>query len=453
MKTKTSASNASTLLGHMHKDAKAIFEAGLAAVDPEAAVLKYCHREGDLFSIGTRQYNLSEIEHVYVVGAGKATAPMAAAMETLLEDRIGSGLINIKSGHESRLKTIAQVPAGHPLPNKSGVDGAKHILFLASKAGKNDLIVALLSGGGSALLTLPADDITLEDKKNITHALISCGATIHEINAIRKHLSQIKGGRLTRVASPATVVSLILSDVVGDDLDVIASGPTVPDTSTFNTCHEIIAKYGIEGKIPEAVRKRIQNGLKGCLDETPKPGDPIFKRSYNQIIGSNSQALAAARLVAKAKGYNPVILSSMVDGDTYQAAGIHTAIAKEVLKTGNPVKPPACILSGGETTVQVTGKGKGGRNQAFALYAATMLEGCKHTVILSAGTDGTDGPTDAAGAAVDHETVKRAYRLGLSPREYLDADDAYHFFKPLGDLLITGPTQTNVMDLRVMLIR
>lgn len=446
-------SNDSTLLPDMHKDARAIFKAGLTAVDPEAAIIKNCHRQGEELSIGDKQYNLSKIDHVYVVGAGKATAPMAMAMETILGDRIDSGCINVKSGHESRLKKIIQVSAGHPIPDQSGVDGARDILSLVSNAGKNDLIVALLSGGGSALLTLPVTNITIEDKQKTTQTLLSCGATIHEINAIRKHLSQIKGGQLVSVASPATVVSLILSDVVGDDLDVIASGPTVPDPSTFAQCQEIIAKYEIGNQLPVTVVKRIQDGNKGRWDETPKPTDSIFKRSYTRIIGSNSQALAAARSAAEARGYHTLILSSMVEGDTYQAAGFHAAIAKEVVKTGHPVAPPACILSGGETTVRVTGKGKGGRNQAFALSAAIVLEGCAHTMVLAAGTDGTDGPTDAAGAAVDHTTTDRAHQMGLDPKEFLDANDAYHFFKQLGDLLITGPTQTNVMDLRVMLIR
>ncbi|RKX97220.1 MAG: glycerate kinase, partial [Spirochaetes bacterium] len=307
-------------------------------------------------------------------------------------------------------------------------------------------------GGGSALLPMPADGITLEEKQATTKVLLECGATIDEINSIRKHLSKIKGGGLMRLAYPANVISLILSDVVGDPLDIIASGPTVPDTSTFKDCMEIIKKYDIEKKIPYTVLKRIEKGLKGEIEETPKDGDPIFEKSENIIIGNNMKAVLAADKKARELGYNTLIISSMIEGETKEVAKVHGAIIKEVKRSGNPISPPACILSGGETTVTIKGKGKGGRNQEFVLACCIDIEGIDKVMILSGGTDGTDGPTDAAGAVGDGETVLRAKKIGLDADKYLNNNDSYHFFQKLDDLLITGPTNTNVMDLRILLI-
>jgi hydroxypyruvate reductase len=339
------------------------------------------------------------------------------------------------------------------LPDENGQHGTEAILKLVRDAGKDDLVICLISGGGSALTPLPFHGLTLKDKQETIKVLLSCGATIHEINAIRKHTSMIKGGRLARAAYPATLVSLILSDVVGDDLDVIASGPTVPDSSTFSSCMKILQRYNILKKIPETVLNHIEAGASGKVPETPNTDDSAFDKTYNLIIGSNIESLMAAKQKAESLGYKVLVLSSMIEGETRDVAHVHGAIAREIIKTGNPLHPPACILSGGETTVTLTGKGLGGRNQEFALASAIDIAGKNEVVILSGGTDGNDGPTDAAGAFADNFTLKRAGEMGLDPYYFLLNNDSYHFFQKLGDLLMTGATNTNVMDLRIVLVK
>jgi hydroxypyruvate reductase len=315
------------------------------------------------------------------------------------------------------------------------------------------LVFSLISGGGSALLPQPADDITLEEKQAVTRSLLACGASIDEINAVRKHISSSKGGQLARAAYPATTVNLMLSDVVGDRMDVIASGPFVPDTSTFEAAWAVLEKYRLS-HVPPVVRDFLQNGMAGKVPETPKAGDPIFDNVSHAIIGSNILALEAAREEAERLGYATLILSSMVEGETREVVRVHTAIAKEVIKSGRPLPPPACIISGGETTVTIRGEGLGGRNQEFCLASLLDLEGLPQSVVLlSGGTDGNDGPTEAAGAVVDPSTAERAREQGLSASEYLDRNDAYHFFEKVGGLLMTGPTNTNVMDVRILLVK
>lgn len=436
----------------MRKDAVRIFYQGLKAVEPATAVKRFCSYDGTRLMIADRVYDLAKTNRVFVVGAGKASAPMAAAIEEILGDKISCGAVNVKYGHTVRLNKIRLMEAGHPLPDEAGSKGAQEILNLAKIAENQDLVICLISGGGSALLPLASDGLTLKDKQDTTHVLLACGATIHEINAIRKHLSRVKGGQLAAEAYPAKTVSLMLSDVVGDDLDVIASGPTVPDSSTFLDCMNIINRYNIEQKLPAAVVNRIQDGLSGKIPETPKSGDPAFQNTQNLIIASNFEAITAARQKAETLGYNTLILSSMIQGETRDIAGLHGALAREVLKTGNPIRRPACILSGGETTVSIRGHGLGGRNQEFALAAAMDIAGHDPIVILSAGTDGNDGPTDAAGALADSATLSRANELNLAPGQYLYDNDSYHFFEPLDDLVKTGPTNTNVMDLRIVLV-
>lgn len=436
----------------MRNDAAAIFYKALQAVEPGAAVKRYCKLEGQHLIIGEWVYDLARYKNLFIIGAGKASAPMAAAMEDILGKRISSGIIIVKYDHISDLSQVNLIEAGHPIPDENGQQGAGAILNLAKNADKNDLVLCLISGGGSALLPLPSHSLTLKDKQDTIKVLLSCGATIHEINAIRKHTSMIKGGRLARAAYPATLVSLILSDVVGDDLDVIASGPTVPDSSTFSHCLEIFHKYNIIKKIPETIVNHIESGVSGKVTETPKTGDPAFDKTRNLIVGSNIESLKAAKQKAESLGYEVLVLSSMIEGETRHIAHVHGAIAKEIIKTGNPLPPPACILSGGETTVTLTGKGLGGRNQEFALAAAIDIAARESVVVLSGGTDGTDGPTDAAGAFSDTFTLKRAGEMGLDPYHFLANNDSYHFFQKLGDLLITGPTNTNVMDLRIVLV-
>ena len=436
----------------LRRDARAIFQAGLKAVEPSAAVHRFVERQGDRLRVEETEYDLSEIERVFVLGAGKAGAAMARAVEERLADRIAEGWVNVKYGHTEPLQKVRLQEAGHPVPDAAGEKGATEILRLAESAGKRDLVICLISGGGSALLPLPAEGLTLADKQAVTEALLASGATIHEMNAVRKHLSRIKGGQLARAAFPARVLTLILSDVVGDDLDVIASGPTVPDASTFADAKEILARYGLWRKVPTAVQRHLRRGANGEIPETPKTGDAIFARTQNVIVANNLQAVQAAAARAKALGYNSLILSSRIEGETKDVAKVHAAMAKEMAATGHPVAPPACVVSGGETTVTLERAGKGGRNQEFVLAAALELAGWERVVILSAGTDGTDGPTDAAGAVCDGETVPRARSLGLDPKRHLAEHDAYPLFEALGDLIKTGPTNTNVMDLRLVLV-
>jgi len=439
------------IIEKLRTDASRIFNKGLEAVEPRAAVKRNCRLDGDTLHIADSAYDLSRVKNIFVIGTGKASAPMAAAVEDILGDRISSGIVNVKYGHTAETRRITLVEAGHPVPDKNGQDGAQSILDLARAAKEGDLLICLISGGGSALLPLPCEGMTLKDKQDTTNVLLACGATIHEINAIRKHLSGAKGGQLARAAYPADIISLMLSDVIGDDLDVIASGPTVPDFSTYKDCMDIFLKYDIVKKLPDKVISHMNAGIAGKLPETPKEGDPAFEKTKNLVIGSNIDAIRAAKAEADVLGYNTVVLSSMIEGETREVALVHGAIAREVLKSGYPLASPACILSGGETTVTIRGDGKGGRNQEFSLAVAMDIADHDHIVVLSGGTDGNDGPTDAAGALADNQTVRRAEAMNLSAQVYLNNNDSYHFFEKLGDLLITGPTNTNVMDVRILL--
>jgi glycerate 2-kinase len=436
----------------LRQDVRAIFDAGVAAADPYAAIGRHVSVEMGTLLVAGQAYRLEDYKRIVVVGGGKASARMAQALEDLLGNRISRGVINVKRGYAVPLRTIRVNEASHPLPDEAGYHGARVVAELVEKAGAGDLIFCLISGGGSALLPCPADGITLEEKGQTTQMLLDCGARIQEINAVRKHISKLKGGRLARLAFPAEVVSLILSDVVGDALDAIASGPTAADSTTFADCLGIVHKYGLEAIIPRAVARLLQRGASGAVPETPKPGDPVLANVQNVIVGSNRLALEGARQKAEALGYHSLLLSSFIEGEAGLVAALHGAIAKEIIASGNPVCRPACVISGGETTVTIRGSGLGGRNQEFALAAALDIAAINRVVILSGGSDGTDGPTEAAGALADGMTVRRGQELGLDAEMFLRNNDSYHFFKPLGDLLLTGPTFTNVMDLRVLLI-
>lgn len=440
-------------LSSLRGDAKKIFLQAVRAADPSRILSSHVSLRKNVLRVGKKIYPLSRFERVLVAGTGKASAAMAANLEKILGSRISAGWINVKYGHGRKLRRIHVQEAGHPLPDENGFKGAQEIVRLLSNLTERDLVIFLISGGGSALLPSPLPGITLEEKQRVTDLLLSCGATIQEINVLRKHLSILKGGGLAKIVYPATLISLILSDVIGDPLDAIASGPTVPDPTRFEDCARILDRYELWEKIPPPVARHIQGGLEGKREETLKEGNPAFEKVYNLIVGNNLLAMKEAQKKAKALGYRTVMLSSLVEGETREVAKVHAAVAKEVLLSGNPIPPPACILSGGETTVTLKGKGKGGRNQEFALALALEIAGGKEIVGLSAGTDGTDGPTDAAGAFADGETLSRAKALDLDPWAYLRENDSYPFFEKLGDLLITGPTGTNVMDLRVMLIQ
>jgi len=430
----------------LSRDALRIFHAALKAAAPSEAVLRHVNLARNLLTAGRKRYRLNAYRNVYVIGAGKASAQMAQPIERLLGKRIAQGLINVKHGHTAPLRWIELNECGHPIPDGNGELGARRIAEIASQAGQDDLVVCLISGGASALLPLPAPPVTLEQKQETTRLLLHCGANIHELNCVRKHISAVKGGQLAQLAWPATVLTLILSDVIGDDLDVIGSGPTVPDRSTFADARAILSKYGIAAKVPAVVRERLSENS----SETPKPGDKIFEHVQNLIVGSNRLAVDAAAQKARALGYHTLVLSTFIEGETRDVARVHAAIAREIRASGRPVKPPACVISGGETTVTIRGNGRGGRNQEFALAAALDIAGLKDVVILSAGTDGTDGPTDAAGAIADGTTIARA---GLDASAYLANNDSYRFFENLGDLIKTGPTGTNVADVRILLLR
>jgi len=439
-------------IARARKDALTIFRAGVKAVDPVHAIKTRVKLDGTRLIAGEKAYDLPDFDQVSVIGAGKASAAMARAMEEILGERLDSGLVITKYDHAVSLDKVQIIEAGHPVPDEAGFRGTRKIVQILERTDGKDLIFFLISGGGSALLPYPQEGLTLEDKQEVTKILLDAGANIHEINALRKHLSRVKGGRLARLAYPSTLVSLILSDVIGNDLDSIASGPTVPDHSTFEDCLNIMDKYKIFDRIPSAAAEIFKKGVRGELEETPKPGDPVFERTQNLIIGSSIMAVEAAAKKAAQLGFNTLILSTFIEGETRDVAGVHAAIAKEILSSGNPLKRPACVISGGETTVTIRGKGKGGRNQEFSLAAAIDIDGLENVVLLSAGTDGTDGPTDAAGATADGTTVSRARKLGLNPDRYLHENDSFHFFEALNDLIITGPTFTNVMDLRIVLV-
>jgi glycerate 2-kinase len=417
----------------VRKHALQIFRAALEAADPYAAVLRHLHFDGQTLMAGRRRYRMAGFDRVHVIGAGKASAAMARAVERVLGRRIAGGVVNVPDGTELRLRRIALAPAGHPIPDDRGAEGARRILEIVRAAGPRDLLIGLISGGASALLPAPAPPLTLAAKQEVTRKLLNAGATIHELNTVRKHLSLIKGGQLAAAAYPATLVTLVLSDVIGDDLDVIGSGPTVGDRSTTAQAQAVLRKYGVSVSAD-------------VFRETPKPGDPQVARVQNLIVGGNRLAMDAAARKAKELGYRTLVLSSCVDGETREIARMHAAIVKEILAAGRPVRRPACVLSGGETTVTVRGQGLGGRNQEFVLAAAIALEGCGPATVFSAGTDGLDGPTDAAGAIADERTPM------LEASRFLDNNDSYHFFEKLDALVKTGPTGTNVMDVRILLV-
>jgi glycerate 2-kinase len=440
----------------------------LAAVDPAQAVRNAVRVQERFLIVGSEGrepaklhpsetlpvYDLGGCDHVWVLGGGKAGAPMAWALSEVLGDRLDGGWVNVKEGHlidEPLPSQLVIHEASHPIPDQQGRMGAQRILELAQGAGEHDLLFCLISGGGSALLPLPVAGITLDDLQGMTDVMLRCGATINEINAVRKHCSQIKGGQLARAAYPAQIVSLILSDVVGNPLDVIASGPTVPDTTTFADAYGVLTRYGIVDQVPKRIVAHLQAGVAGDVPETPKPGDPIFARVHNVIVGSNAIAAQAAQAAAQDMGFDTLLLSTYVEGEAREVARVMAAITKSLAVEGWPAARPACAIAGGETTVTIRGQGKGGRNQELALAAALALEGWEKVMLVALATDGSDGPTDAAGAIVDGQTTGRARELGLSAVDFLARNDSYTFFDRLGDLIRTGPTNTNVNDLVFMI--
>lgn len=406
---------------------------------------------GDVLSAGGKKLRMSG--KLIVIGAGKAASRMAQVIEERFGDRITAGLVVTKYGHGLPLRRIRQVEAGHPIPDAAGVAAVEEMRQLLTGLKPEDIVLCLMSGGGSALWPAPAEGITLEQKQQVTSVLLKAGATILELNAIRKHLSSVKGGQLASWAAPAHVISLIMSDVIGDPLDFIASGPTAPDTTTFQEALSIVRKYAVD--IPHAVEERLEAGARGQIPDTPKPGDRVFDNVDNIIIANNQLLVDAARKKAQALGFQTLILGTELEGEARDIARVFAAAAREIHRTGNPLSRPACLLAAGETTVTVRGQGSGGRNQemalawAMAMAARSVDSPC---CFASVATDGTDGPTDAAGGLVDPFTCARAVKLGLSPARYLQSNDSMNLLKATGDLIVTGPTQTNLMDIQILLV-
>ena len=446
-------------------DAEAIFRAALDRVDPVRMMRRVLRLERDVLYVETEissaRFDLSAFDRVVVTGMGKATARMALGLEEVLGDRIAGGLVAVKTGHVEALRRVRLVEAAHPVPDESSSRAAEEILALAKTCDERTLVITLISGGGSALLCAPARGadgrplLGLDEKKDVTRVLLACGATIHEINCVRKHLSGIKGGRLARAYAPATSLNLMLSDVVGDDLDVIASGPTVPDPTTFGEALEVIRRHGVGERIPPAALRALEAGAAGLIEETPKPGDPAFERTTNVLIGTNHQALLAAEAKARALGYATLVLTSRLTGEAREAALALLGIGEDIALGGFPLRTPACLIAGGETTVTLKGNGKGGRNQemALAFLAALPRSGAgRRITFLAASTDGNDGPTDAAGAFASLEIAGRARASGLDATSSLAANDSYHFHERADSLLLTGPTNTNVSDVAILIV-
>jgi glycerate-2-kinase len=427
-----------------------IFLAGVKSVKPDNLINRYVSINNNILQIEEISFDLSILKNIFIVGAGKASASMAKAIENILGSRITAGHVITKYEHSIPLKYIEITEAGHPVPDENGIKGTSNILSIVNKAQKDDLVICLISGGGSALLADVPEGCTLEDLKAVSSLLLKTGANITEMNCIRKHLSKVKGGLLAKAASPASVVSLILSDVIGDPLDVIASGPTAPDPTTFADAIEIIRKYGIESEIPKQIYNVLQEGFENKRQETLKESDEMLLRTNNLIIGTNLLSLKTAREKAELLGYETSVMTNKLEGDISDVA---TFIIENVKSAVNE-KPDKrmCLLFAGEPTVKIKGTGKGGRNQHLALLIAGLLKDLPNVTFLSGGTDGTDGPTDAAGAVVDSLTLKNSLNLHLDMEIYLNNFDSYNFFKQEGGLIITGPTQTNVMDLMIALI-
>jgi len=434
----------------LRQDAREIFNAALTAADAAKAVSRHLKLAGDAIDIAGRPYSLRSFKRLFVIGAGKGSALMCRALVELIGDWLYGGTIIAKYGYAVAMKKIAIIEAGHPIPDENGLRATERIVRLLRQTTSDDLVINLISGGGSALLCSPADGISFHEKQEITRRLLSCGAPIGEINAIRKHISKVKGGRLARLAYPSTLISLILSDVVGDSISDIASGPTAPDPSTFSECQVILDRYKLRTE-NASIARFIDKGSAGEIEETPKPGDSIFDNVMNMVVGSNRIAVIAAKEQAERLGYSVKVIDKLAEGEATELAVAHAAIAKKIYHSGT-VRRPACVISGGEATVTLRGDGLGGRNQEFALATALEIDGLDGVVALIGGTDGSDGPTEAAGGIVDGGTVRRGEIKGLDARDYLSRNDSYHYLKATDDLLVTGPTFTNVMDLRLFII-
>ena len=431
------------------KDANLIIQHIIDCTYPANAVGSFVSLDGSSLAVGDLSLNLDEFSSVHVLASGKGACPMAGAIENILGDRITGGLVSTKYGHTRELATLPILEAAHPIPDENSIKCAEESMKIASGLGKDDLLLVLISGGASAIWCSPTENVTLDDKQSVTSQLLSCGATIQELNTVRKHLSSIKGGRLAEAAYPARVVSLILSDVIGDDLTSIASGPTVGDPSTFGDAMYILAKYHIRRSVPPNALSYLEAGVHGHVKETPAS---LSDKGHQVIVGSNRLAMDAAESLGHSLAYNTHVVEDPVMGEARDAAARLCDLAKDIKAGNGPISPPALLIAGGETTVTVKGHGKGGRNQEMALAAAIELEHIEGILFLSFGTDGIDGPTDAAGAFADSATAQRGLQRNLHMEAFLDNNDSYSFFRKLDDLIVTGPTGSNVMDVQLLFI-
>ncbi|MGD8565505.1 MAG: glycerate kinase [Candidatus Bathyarchaeota archaeon] len=427
------------------------FEHALNAVDPKQLIKSRLLLKKSILKIGNHVFDLRKFKNVYVIGGGKASGSMTEALEEILVDRITDGTVNVPYSCSEKTRFVKLQKAGHPIPDQEGFEGVSRMLKIAEDAKEDDLIICLISGGGSSLMPHPREDIALDDKRKITDSLLKCGATITEINTVRKHLSDFKGGWLAKKAFPATTLNLILSDVIGDPLEFIASGPYSPDSTTFNEAITVLRKFQLWDTAPQSIKKTLSNGHKGIISETPKIGDPVFTRVHNVLIGNNRYASSAMCEKLRFGGMNSVLLTTTMEGEARHVGVVLASIAQEISTSDNLISKPAGIVAGGETTVTITGKGVGGRNQEIALAAAIKIRGMDRVIVASISTDGIDGPTDAAGAIADGTTISRAMKMNLNPEKFLANNDSYNFFSRLNELIFTGPTQTNVNDISVIM--
>ncbi|TMI15561.1 glycerate kinase [Candidatus Bathyarchaeota archaeon] len=439
-------------LDKLHRDVLHAMNAALAAADPTRIIRKNLKLIGSVLHVGNLQYPLKDYRRILVIGGGKASGYMAEEIEKLLGDWITSGLVIIPDylRPTPRSRRIRYHPATHPIPTRKGVEGVLAMLRLVDNVSRDDLVIVLVSGGGSALMPLPVEGMNLDDEAKVTSLLLKSGASIEEVNTVRKHLSQVKGGRLAERLYPATVLTLIISDVVGDKIDAIASGPTAPDPTTYHDVELVLKKYDLWFQIPENARRIITLGLSGSIPETPKQKDKVFRRVQNVIVGNNrASCLAAASAMTKA-GYRTQVLSIQITGEAREVGRIFGSIVRDIRDNSLPFAPPAALIAGGESTVTIRGKGKGGRNQELALAAAVKISGSYGVVVGSFATDGIEGRTNAAGAVVDGSTITRGLGLRMDPEEFLRNNDSYRYFSKLKDLVITGPTGTNVNDIAIL---
>lgn len=430
---------------------RTLIMAGLRAADPCRRLLHIVSRRGRLLQMGRHVYDLSRYNRLIVVGAGKASARMAQSLESIVGSRIEGGLVVVKTGHSAPLRHITVIEAAHPIPDRAGLRAAERIKTLVGGLTSHDLLIVLLSGGASSLLPAPVPGLTLADKQRMTNLLLRSGASIDEVNTIRKHLSQLKGGGLAQ-STEATIVTLVLSDVIGDDLGTIGSGPTAPDPTTFADAIDILKRYKIWLAAPPAVRRHFLQGLKGTVPETLKPGASHLRRVRHIIIGSNRNMIKAVATRARQAGLHVRLLPSPLIREAGTEAARFVNTAKRLLNSHDGLRRPACLIGGGEPTVTVTGQGKGGRAQEFATAAAFHLHGIPRAWLAAVGSDGTDGPTDAAGAVVTGDTVARARSLGVDLLSALNRHDTYPALHALGCHIYTGPTGTNVNDLYLLLL-